>query len=76
MTALELPCEMKRTVLALLRERLGEREYEQLVAALGEDGLIDAVLDRMKAWEERVPGLSTMTVTGYGTFPEVTWSWS
>lgn len=45
--AADLTYDMKQNVLSQIRDQTGEAEYDRLVDSLGEDGLIDLVLEKM-----------------------------
>lgn len=45
--ASDLTYDMKQNVLSQIRSQTGDGEYDRLVRALGEDGLIDLVLEKM-----------------------------
>jgi hypothetical protein len=42
--ACDLPDDLKKGLLAKVREQIGETEYRKLLDALGPDGIIDAIL--------------------------------
>ena len=46
MKARDLPLEARQMVLAQVRKQLGNLEYDRLVDAVGEDGVIDVILEK------------------------------
>jgi hypothetical protein len=51
--ASELPDGVKQQILGKIREQVGGAEYDRLVASVGEDGLIEAVLNQAKSESDK-----------------------